>query len=186
MKKPLLSINTAVQILQAGGIIAYPSEAVYGLGCLPDHLESIEKLLQLKQRPEKKGLILLASDLSQLSAYLSPIEPKILDKIQATWPGPYTWILPTPDTTPTLIKGDFNTVAVRVSAHPLVQQLCQRCHSAIISTSANTTGKAMSYTPDDVHSHFGEQLDYILHGALGDSDKPTVIIDALSDKVIRV
>ncbi|WP_198262491.1 L-threonylcarbamoyladenylate synthase [sulfur-oxidizing endosymbiont of Gigantopelta aegis] len=186
MKKPLPSINQAAQILQAGGIIAYPTEAVYGLGCLPDHLESIEKLLHLKQRPIEKGLILLASDLSQLSEYLSPIAPKILAKLQASWPGPNTWILPTPDTTPTLIKGDFNTIAVRISAHPLVQQLCQLCQSPIISTSANITGEAMSYSPADVRSHFGEQLDYILPGELGDSDKPTVIIDALSDEVIRL
>jgi len=179
------SIRHAAQILTEGGLIAYPTEAVFGLGCLPDRHDTIQKLLTLKKRPKEKGLILLASDLSQLSPYLCPIDPNILKKIKASWPGPTTWILPTPQETSPLIRGNFESIAVRISAHPIVQELCTQCQSPIISTSANISGQPMSYTTQDVKKHFNNDLDYILDGALGDSKKPSIIKDALSDQIIR-
>lgn len=178
-------IRQAVRTLKQGGLLAYPTEAVYGLGCLPDNHQALQRLLQLKQRPEDKGLILLASELAQLERWLSPVPTEIMDKVQASWPGPVTWIMPTPAPTSSLIKGRFNSIAVRISAHPLVREICQQCQSAIVSTSANITGRNMSYSALDVRRHFANQLDYILHGPLGDSDKPTVIKDALSGQIIR-
>ena len=178
-------IRHAVHILKQGGLIAYPTEAVFGLGCLPGDTEAIKKLLQLKQRPIEKGLILLASELSQLEPYLSLLNHQILQKIQSSWPGPTTWILPTPAQTSPLLKGKFNTIAVRISAHPIVRELCHQCQSPIISTSANITGKNMSYSAFDVRRQFKNHLDYILNGPLGSSDKPTVIKDAVTNQVIR-
>ena len=178
-------IRHAIHILKKGGVIAYPTEAVYGLGCLADNTKAIKRLLALKQRPKEKGLILLASDLSQLAPYICQLDQTILQKIQATWPGPTTWILPTPPETSTLIKGSFDTIAVRISAHPIVQELCTQCQSPIISTSANITGQSMSYSAFDVRQHFKNELDYILNAPLGDSDKPTVIMDAITDQIIR-
>ncbi len=182
---PIEQIQHAVQVLQKGGIIAYPTEAVFGLGCLPDKPQSIKKLLLLKQRSMEKGLILLASELSQLSDYLCPLESAVLQKITTSWPGPTTWVLPTPEKTSVLIKGRFNSIAVRISDHPIVQTLCQECQSAIISTSANITGGEMSYTIDDVRQYFDHELDYLLDGELGHSKTPTIIKDALTNKVIR-
>ena len=183
--KVALQIQESVTLLKNGGLIAYPTEAVFGLGCLPDKTDTINRLLKLKQRSKEKGLILLASDLSQLELYLCPVEQSIIDKIQSSWPGPNTWILPTPSQTSTLIKGNFETIAVRISAHPVVQALCRQCQSPIISTSANITGESMSYTASDVQKHFDNKLDYILDAPLGDSKKPTVIRDALTDQIIR-
>jgi len=178
-------IRHAVHVLKQGGLIAYPTEAVFGLGCLPGDTEAIRKLLQLKQRPIEKGLILLASELSQLEPYLDQLKPHILQKIQSSWPGPTTWILPTPAATSPLLKGNFNTIAVRISAHPIVRELCHQCHSPIISTSANITGKNMSYSAFDVRRHFNNHLDYILNGPLGNSEKPTIIKDAITDQIVR-
>jgi len=179
------SIRLAVHILKQGGIIAYPTEAVFGLGCLPDKAESIKKLLQLKQRPVEKGLILLAADLSQFEPYISPLENDVLQKIQSSWPGPNTWVVPASPRTPSLIRGKFQSIAIRVSAHPVVREICLQCNSAIISTSANMTGKNMSYSAFDVRLHFKDQLDYILNAELGNSNSPTTIKDALTDRVIR-
>ena len=179
-------ISHAAHILKQGGLIAYPTEAVFGLGCLPDKTETIKKLLQLKLRPTEKGLILLAADLSQLEPYINPLENDVLEKIQSSWPGPTTWIVPTSSRTSSLIRGKFQSIAIRISAHPIVRELCQQCHSPIISTSANITGKNMSYSALDVRLTFNDQLDYILNAPLGDSDKPTVIKDALSDQIIRL
>lgn len=179
-------IKQAVHILKQGGIIAYPTEAVFGLGCLPENIEAIKKLLKLKNRQEDKGLILLASEFSQLASYLCPVDETVLQKIQSTWPGPSTWILPTPLKTSRLLKGNFDTIAVRISAHPIVREICAQCQSPIISTSANITGKSMSYNVSDVQQHFQDKLDYILDGPLGDSNKPSVIKDAITDEVIRL
>ncbi|MCK5648020.1 MAG: threonylcarbamoyl-AMP synthase [Gammaproteobacteria bacterium] len=183
---PPWQIRHAVHILKQGGLIAYPTEAVFGLGCLANNTEAIQRLLQLKQRPKEKGLILLASDLSQLEPYFSPLKADILEKIKSSWPGPTTWILPAPAATSALIKGKFNSVAVRISAHPIVHELCRQCQTPIISTSANITGKNMSYSAFDVRLQFNNKLDYILHGPLGDNDKPTIIKDAITDQLVRI
>lgn len=185
-KLPQAPIEHAVHILQQGGIIAYPTEAVFGLGCLADNTQAILKLLQLKQRPMNKGLILLASEFSQFKNYISPLDDIILNKIQSTWPGPTTWVVPAPsDTSSPLIRGQFNSVAIRISAHPVVKALCRQCQSAIISTSANISGHDMTYNAAQVSLQFGDQLDYILDAPLGHSHKPSIIKDALSDKIIR-
>ena len=179
------NIRHAVHVLRRGGLIAYPTEAVFGLGCLPDKTQTIKKLLQLKQRPIEKGLILLAADLSQLAPYITPLEQDVEQKIQSGWPGPTTWVVPTPSRTSPLIRGKFHSIAIRVSAHPIVRELCRQCNSPIISTSANMTGQNMSYSAFDVRLRFNDQLDYILNAPLGDSDKPSVIRDAMSGRVIR-
>lgn len=179
------NIRHAVHVLRRGGLIAYPTEAVFGLGCLPDKTQTIKKLLQLKQRPIEKGLILLAADLSQLTPYISPLEQDVEQKIQSGWPGPTTWVVPTPSRTSPLIRGKFHSIAIRVSAHPIVRELCRQCNSPIISTSANMTGQNMSYSAFDVRLRFKDQLDCILNAPLGDSDKPSVIRDAMSGRVIR-
>ena len=179
------NIRHAVHVLRRGGLIAYPTEAVFGLGCLPDKTQTIKKLLQLKQRPIEKGLILLAADLSQLAPYITPLEQDVEQKIQSGWPGPTTWVVPTPSRTSPLIRGKFHSIAIRVSAHPIVRELCRQCNSPIISTSANMTGHNMSYSAFDVRLRFKNQLDYILNAPLGDSDKPSVIRDAMSERIIR-
>ena len=179
------NIRHAVHVLRRGGLIAYPTEAVFGLGCLPDKTQTIKKLLQLKQRPIEKGLILLAADLSQLAPYITPLEQDVEQKIQSGWPGPTTWVVPTPSRTSPLIRGKFHSIAIRVSAHPIVRELCRQCNSPIISTSANMTDQSMSYSAFDVRLRFKNQLDYILNAPLGDGDKPSVIRDAISERVIR-
>ena len=179
------NIRHAVHVLRRGGLIAYPTEAVFGLGCLPDKTQTIKKLLQLKQRPIEKGLILLAADLSQLAPYITPLEQDVEQKIQSGWPGPTTWVVPTPSRTSPLIRGKFHSIAIRVSAHPIVRELCRQCNSPIISTSANMTGQNMSYSAFDVRLRFKDQLDCILNAPLGDSDKPSVIRDAMSERIIR-
>ena len=178
-------IRHAAHILRQGGLIDYPTEAVFGLGCLTDQIDTIKRLLQIKQRPVAKGLILIAADLAQLEPYISPLDDKILHKIQSSWPGPTTWIVPTPAKTSPFIRGNFHSIAVRVSAHPVVRELCNQCQSPIISTSANITGRHMSYNAFQVRLHFQNQLDYILNAPLGDSDKPSVIKNALTDQIIR-
>ncbi len=180
-----LQICQAAHILNQGGLIAYPTEAVYGLGCLAHFTDTIQQLLKLKKRSPKKGLILLASDLSQLNDYIKPLDNRTLARIQATWPGAVTWLVPARTSISELIRGQSQSVAVRISAHPIVRELCQQCNTPLISTSANISGHNMTYSAFQVRLQFKNRLDYILNAPLGDDDKPSIIRDAISNKIIR-
>ncbi len=172
-------------MLHAGGLIAYPTEAVYGLGCDPMNYDAVERLLLLKHRPWQKGVILIAASIEQLAPYILPIAPEHQATLDATWPGPNTWLVPASDACPPWIRGNHTTVAVRVSAHPLVQQLCSAFGGAIVSTSANLAGKLPARSALQVQLGLGGNVDYCLHGELGGADQPTTIRHLISGEVVR-
>ena len=181
------NINKAVTVLQQGGVIAYPTEAVFGLGCDPQQRESIQKLLDIKQREKEKGLILIASDVSQIMPYIdiSKLSDAMWNEVQSSWPGPVTWLIPANKNVSEMIRGKHESVAVRVTAHPLVKKLCTAFAKAIISTSANRSHQPPGRTADEVRNIFADQLDYVLDGELGKLNKPTEIRDAVSGNIIR-
>lgn len=184
--KRLWQLKQATRVLQAGGIIAYPTESVYGLGCDPENSVTVERLLLLKQRPENKGLILIASSIEQLEPYLKPLNRSTLQKIEATWPGPVTWILPARKHLPPYLSREDNTIAVRVTAHPAAAALCTVAHQALVSTSANISGHPSARTPLQVRNIFKDHVDYIIHGDTGGGRRPTEIRDSRSGEVLRV
>ena len=171
----------------AGGIIAYPTEAVFGLGCDPDNEKAIKTLLALKNRSKDKGLILLAGNYSQVLPYINDNEiPEDKRSIfMARWPGPITQILPANINLSPLISGAFNTVAVRITNHPDIVELCRQTSKPIISTSANLSGEPTVDSWQEVLRQFPHQLDYILKGQTLGLTKPSTIINALSGDVIR-
>src|SRR5512143_218632 len=134
-------LREAVRVLHHGGLIAYPTEAVYGLGCDPRNADAVLRLLNLKQRPWQKGLILIAADLAQLDPYLLPLDEMMRARVVPTWPGPNTWLLPARVETPHWLRGEHDTLAVRVTAHPVAAALCRAFGGPIVSTSANLAGK---------------------------------------------
>lgn len=178
-------IKQAARAIQHGGIVAYPTEAVYGLGCDPLNPHAVVRLLDLKQREMRKGLILIASDFRQLLPYVADISSAMRRKILATWPGPYTWILPASVECPVWIRGMHDSIAVRVTRHPIAASLCQNAGMAIVSTSANISDHKPARNALDIRRIFDQQLDYILHGATGGLNKPTEIRDARTNRVIR-
>lgn len=178
-------LKQAAGVLRHAGIIAYPTEAVYGLGCDPLNATAVFRLLALKNRPVKKGVILIASDFQQLAPFVRTPEPAIMRTISATWPGPVTWLLPAKAETPAWLCGAHDTLAVRVTAHPQAAALCQAFGGALVSTSANPAGRSPARHPWRVRHYFGNGLDYILSGTVYSHAKPTEIRDALSGKVIR-
>ena len=178
-------INEAVRILQQGGVIAYPTEAVYGLGCDPAQHQAIQKLLELKQRDRDKGLILIAAEFEQLSPFLDKIEDSLKEQVLASWPGPVTWLWPAKSGVSSWLRGQHTTIAVRVTDHPLVVELCRAFGGALISTSANVSGKPPARNAEQVRAQFNDQLDYIIDGEVGGLAKPSQIRDVLSGKVLR-
>lgn len=174
----------AARLLNQGGIIAYPTEAVYGLGCLPDNRDAVYRLLMLKKRTITKGLILVAAFPEQLEKYVDYRYTSVRETVLASWPGPVTWLLPAKHETPDWIKGNHDTVAVRVSAHPVIRVLCCKV-GALVSTSANPAHKSPARTLRKVVEYFGHALDYILPGEVGGLTGPTEIRNAISGEIIR-
>lgn len=181
-------LRQAVRVIRQGGIIAYPTEAVYGLGCDPFNADAVLRLLSLKGRPMEKGLILIASDISQLLPFLAPLPENQFQQLEASWPGPVTWLVPARPETPAWLKGQHDTIAVRVTDHPIAAALCEEAGHALVSTSANPAGRQPAKTPLEVRRYFnhnGDQIDHIVVGSLGKHAKPTTIRDLSTGQTVR-
>lgn len=188
MKSQKPKIDCAVEILQQGGVIAYPTEAVYGLGCDPKNLSAVKKILEIKQRKKEKGLILVAANFEQLKPYLLPLEKDIEKKLLDSWKnqsGAITWLVPAKKEVSAYLKGRFDTLAVRVSNHPVVKELCEVFNGAIVSTSANISTEESARTSEQVKQIFENKIDFILEGETNLNAQPSEIRDALTDKIIR-
>jgi len=180
-----LKLRLAARWVESGGIIAYPTEAVFGLGCDPLNPDAVHRLLDLKRRPAHKGLILIAADVSQLLPFVELLPDALMRPVLASWPGPVTWLFPTRPDTPDWLIGSHDTLAVRVTAHALAASLCRRC-GPLVSTSANQAGSHPARTPLEVRLRLPEPPDLILHAPLGDADRPSRILDARTGRAIRV
>lgn len=178
-------LSIAAQCVRAGGIIAYPTEAVFGLGCDPQDEDAVQRLLHIKRRLPSKGLILVASRFNQLLPYCETLPEDRLEIVRSSWPGPYTWLIPAKKTCPVLLTGSHTSIAVRVSAHPAVRALCQLCGHALVSTSANRSHDKPALSSAEVFVEFGNDVNYIVSGTIRGKKKPTTIRDAMSGKLIR-
>lgn len=178
-------LREAARVLRGGGVLAYPTEAVYGLGCDPLDAEAVYRVLSLKGRAVGKGLILIGSDFSQLAPFVAELPPQRRGEVEASWPGPVTWLLPAHPGLPRWLRGVHETIAVRVTAHPLAASLCRAFGAAIVSTSANPSGRTPARSPLTVRRYFDDRVDSILHGSLGGRARPSEIRDGISGDVIR-
>lgn len=170
--------------VNSAGFFAYPTESVYGLGCDPDDASAVQKILYLKNRPIHKGLILLASDIQQLTPIIDKLSSSYQEQLFATWPGPTTWLVPHFGLVPSYITGGRDTVAVRVSGHSLASGIADYLGKPIVSTSANPTGFTPALTPLRCRHYFGHRLP-IIPGQLGQLAKPTTIRDLMTGKTLR-
>lgn len=187
MTSSLLSIPEAATSLQTGGVIAYPTEAVWGLGCDPRDEDAVLRLLAIKQRAVDKGLILIASHLEQLRPFLNlaAVPAVNLAEVFASWPGPHTWVMPASAAAPRWITGAHDGIAVRISAHPLVVELCNTYGGALVSTSANRAGRPAALTRQRLDPAVLESVDGLVAGETGGLGAPTAIRDALTGAAIR-
>ncbi|MGC6390072.1 L-threonylcarbamoyladenylate synthase type 1 TsaC [Ewingella sp. S1.OA.A_B6] len=167
-------------------VIAYPTEAVFGLGCDPDSEAAVDALLALKHRPREKGLILIADNYQQLLPYIddSALSASQRQHILSQWPGPITWVMPAKSTTPKWLTGQFSSLAVRVTDHPLVKELCRSFGKPLVSTSANLNGQPPCRFADEVRKQFGHDFP-LLAGNVGGRVNPSEIKDALTGQLIR-
>lgn len=178
-------LQMAAEILVAGGVIAYPTEGVYGLGCDPFNADAVARILEIKQRPVHKGLILVADSLDRLQPFLQPLSREQRDQLNASWPGPYTWVVPHNGQLPDWVTGGRPSVAVRVSAHPLARALSERSGVPIVSTSANRSGRPSLITSLQVRSALGQDIDCLLHGRVQTPGQASQINDLISGHRFR-
>lgn len=177
-------LHRAAQCIRKGGVIAYPTEAVWGLGCDPWNEQAVQRILDIKQRPMHKGLILVAADIGQLTWLLEGLTTEQRQLLEDSWPGPNTWLVPHHDRVPKWISGRHASVAVRVSDHPLVQELC-RLTGPLVSTSANPTKHPAATSRLHVEQYFHNQLDAVLNAPLGQMQQPSTIRDLVSGRTLR-
>lgn len=170
----------------SGATIAYPTEAVFGLGCDPDNDNAIANILNIKTRPQDKGVILIASQLEQLQNYVdfSALTKEQWAKVEASWPGPFTWIMPKHPQVSELLSGGRTTLAVRLSAHPTVRLLCDTVGKPMVSTSANPSGLAPARNIGQIATYFGDSV-FVIDGPVDHTAQPSKIQDAVTGKVLR-
>lgn len=177
-------VQQVARVVHEGGVIAYPTEAVWGLGCDPWNMEAVFRLLALKERPLEKGLILVAADMAQFDFLLDDLPQAWRAQLRLSWPGPNTWLVPHRDRLPGWITGVHDSVALRVSDHPLVRELCAHT-GPLVSTSANPAGRPAARSRLRVEQYFGGRLDAVLGGELGGRRNPSLIRDLRTGEVIR-
>ncbi|HEV2620819.1 MAG TPA: Sua5/YciO/YrdC/YwlC family protein [Frateuria sp.] len=183
----LAECGAAAALVRDGGVLAYPTEAVYGLGCDPRDQGAFERLFALKQRPPTQGVLLIAADFVQIERYidLARVPAEVLAQVQASWPGPNTWIFPRTEAVPAWVAGAHAGIALRVTAHEPAAALCRAWGGALVSTSANPHGSPPARSAQQALDYFGDALDGVLDAPLGGQDRPTVIRDALTGAIIR-
>lgn len=183
----LLPLDEAAVVLRRGGLIVYPTEAVWGLGCDPFDATAVQRLLRVKQRPESKGLILIAAALDQLAALIDlDLVPEVLRAaVLASWPGPNTWSIPCTELVPEHLRGSHATLAVRVTAHPEAAALCRAFGGALVSTSANRAGEPPARMRHELDPRLLADVDGEVAGVTGGLERATPIRDARSGEFLR-
>lgn len=173
--------------LKSGGVIAYPTESIFGLGCDPSNRRAVQRILRLKGRPQRKGLILVADRFSKLKNYVNPLTTLQTEQLQRSWDNqarPHTWLVPSARHCPKWLTGRHSTLAVRVSAHALTAGLSKHSGMALVSTSANRSGCQPAKTTRQCYRLFGKQV-RVIHGLTGRARKPSTIQDLQTGKIIR-
>lgn len=183
----LAELDTAAALLHDGGVLGYPTEAVFGLGCDPHDRAAFGRVFALKQRPATQGVLLIAADFGQVERYidLAAVPGEVLRQVRRSWPGPHTWVFPRSAAVPGWVAGAHAGVALRVTAHEPAAALCRAFGGALVSTSANPHGQPPARDANVVARYFGDALDGLLDAPLGGQSGPTTIRDALTGAIIR-
>lgn len=175
-------LTIAADVLLRGGVIAYPTEGVFGLGCMPDDVLAVARIVEIKERDASKGLILVAANKGQLQDWADLGDKSLPDPDPA---HPVTWIVPPGSSVTPLLRGEHATIAVRITTNPVARALCEIVDSPLVSTSANRSGKPVARNRFVLRRQFADLVDYIVPGDCGPASGPSEIRDYVSGKVLR-
>jgi len=179
----MVSVLHAADVLLRGGVIAYPTEGVFGLGCLPDDQQALRRLLDIKRRDAAKGLIVIAANARQLEGWIDLPEGQSLPEPDPN--HPITWIVPPDAKVSPLLRGEFTSLAVRITSNPVAKALCLAADSPLVSTSANLSGKPTARNRFVLRRQFAGVVDYIVPGDCGPASGPSEIRDFVSGNILR-
>jgi L-threonylcarbamoyladenylate synthase len=178
------SPENAIKILSDGGVIGYPTEAVFGLGCDPWNEKSVNKISDIKNRKKNKTFLLVASNIDQLKNLIDVYA--ITEEVKSSWPGHISWLIPARKEAPSwLIDKETGLIGIRVSDHPVINKICNKFQSPIISTSANISGNKNIKDKNTFVSEFKNKVDYLVEGNIGNQDNPSIIINMITNENIR-
>lgn len=188
------------QFLQAGNLLAYPTEAVWGIGCDPFNKTAAKQILTIKHRPIEKGMIVVTGNIANIQPFLQPLAQNLVDTITASWQSnaqqATTWLLPIPNdlknTIPSWITGGRDSLAIRVISHPVIAKLCNTIAAQdprnpfgfLISTSCNPSGLSPAIDFASAYQYFGDTIGYLRGETLG-FIRPSQIFDALTQQQVR-
>ena len=178
-------ICRAAELLQQQAVVAYPTESVWGLGCDPWSAAAVEKILQLKSRNVDKGLILIADCIERFAPFLAGLEEEQLLRFQTLTAKPTTWLVPNNGVAPLWITGGRDTLALRVTGHPVAAALCALVSGPLVSTSANPQGLPAAKSAAEVADYFGDAIGMQTPGQVGSSEKPSEIRYLISGEIVR-
>lgn len=180
-----LAIRRAAGVIRAGGVVAFPAEGAWRLGCDPLDAAAVARILALKDLPLEEGLLLIAADMAQLEPWIEPVSHEIEARVSATWPGPVSWVFPARPWVPYWVHGGRGSIAVRVTAHPQSAALCREVGFPIVAAGASRSGHPAARTGIQVRRWLGDEVDFILDGATRGRPEPGQLRDAITGRTLR-
>ncbi len=174
-------VEKGVSILKQGGIVAFPTDTVYGLGTCANLPSAVERVYQVKERPQNMALPLLLAHTSQISEIAEPVPPVAWLLARSFLPGALTLVLHKSKSVPDIITAGGTTVAIRIPAHPVPVALVEGLGAPIVGTSANLSGQPSALTADEVYSQFGGEIDLVIDGGRCSGGRESTIVDVTGE-----
>ncbi len=171
------AVDEASRLIRAGGVVAFPTDTLYGLAADPFSPAAVQRVFDVKGRGAERALPLVAADVSQIEDRIGALSPLTVRLARRFWPGPLTVLIPAPATLGPNVTGGTGRVGVRVPDHPVARALCRACGGPLIATSANRSGEPATEEPDEVIRTLGNVIDGILDGGRAPGGPPSTVID---------
>ena len=156
------AIAEAIRVIQAGGVIIYPTETLYGLGANPNDPAAMERLYAIKGREAARPIPFLIKDREMLAALVEEVPPAAVKLMERYWPGPLTLIFRAGEGLPLAMRGTANTIGLRISAHPVAQRICAQLNGPLTATSANRSGEEDLVDAERIAGVLGDLVDLII------------------------
>ncbi len=179
-------IQQVVDILKSGGVIIYPTDTVYALGCDITNQKAIERICHLRGLdPSKARLSFICKDISQLSDYTMPIDNAVFRLMKKHLPGPFTFVFRANNSVPKLLKNKKNTVGIRIPGNPIVRALIEALGHPLLTTSLKSDDEILEYFtgPEDIFSDFGKLVDAVIDGGIC-GNVPSTVVDCTGDEPV--
>ncbi len=179
------TVAEGAAILKSGGVVAYPTEACFGLGCDPGNADSVQRILRMKNRSWDKGLILVSDRVERALPYLGELTSDQIEKLGSETDKPVSWICPVSALVSQWVRGRFESIALRITRHPPTARLCHEAGMVLVSTSANRAGQPPLESAFSVTNVFNEEIDLVVDEPIGIAARPSTIIDICSGEILR-